>query len=127
MAAALSASETNDKKPSISLKASPSMGFAPTRVVVTAEIKGGADDHEEFYCPEIEWVWGDGTTSESNTDCSPYEAGKSEIRRRYTIEHTFTVPDNYRVEFWIKKKDKRVAGGKTTIMVRPGLRDGGGE
>jgi hypothetical protein len=115
----------DDKKPSISLRASPAMAFTPARVVVTAEIKGGPNDYEEFYCPAIEWIWGDGTKSESKIDCEPYEPGKSEIKRRYVIEHIYTVPDNFRVEFWLKQKDKRVAGGRTTVAVRPGLRDGG--
>jgi hypothetical protein len=115
----------DDKKPSISLRASPAMAFTPARVVLTAEIKGGPNDYEEFYCPTIEWIWGDGTRSESRFDCDPYEPGKSEIKRRYVIEHIYTVPDNFRVEFWLKQKDKRVAGGRTTVAVRPGLRDGG--
>src|SRR5687767_5329444 len=98
----------DDKKASISLKATPSISFSPARVVVTAEVKGGPNDAEELYCPTVEWVWGDDTRSESRADCEPYEAGRSEIKRRYTQDHTFQTAGNYRVEFYIKQKNKRV-------------------
>ena len=112
-------------RPSVSLKANPSTGFAPARVVLTAELKGGADDYENFYCPSIEWVWGDDTRAESKADCDPYEVGKSEIKRRYVIDRTFQIPGNFRVEFRIKQKDKVVGAGSTTVNIRPGVRDGG--
>ena len=114
----------DDKKPSVSLKASPPTGFAPTRVVLTAEIKGGPDDYADFYCPSVEWVWGDDTKAESKVDCDPYEAGKSEIKRRYVFDRVFTMPGNFRVEFRLKQKNKVVGSGSTTVNIRPGIRDG---
>ena len=115
----------DNKKPSISLKASPPTGFAPTRVVLTAEIKGGPDDFADFYCPSVEWVWGDDTKAESTVDCDPYEAGKSEIKRRYVFDRVFQTPGNFRVEFRLKQKNKVVGSGSTTVNIRPGIRDGG--
>lgn len=112
------------KKPSVSLRTSPTFGFAPLRIVFTAELKGGSSDNEELYCPEVEWVWGDDTRHEAEQDCDPYEAGKSEIKRRYVVSHTYEVPGTFQVEFYLKQNDKRVLGGKTTVNVRPGLRDG---
>src|SRR5687767_8221478 len=103
VSASLSAADKT--RPSVSVKASPSTGFAPTRVVLTAELKGGADDYVDFYCPSIEWVWGDDTRAETKADCDPYEVGKSEIKRRYVIDRTFQTPGNFRVEFRIKQKD----------------------
>jgi hypothetical protein len=113
-----------DAKPSIKLKASPIVSFAPARVVLTAEVKGGANDYEEFYCATVEWDWGDGTKAESKTDCDPYEAGKSEIKRRYTYNRIFRIAGDYNVEFRLKQKDRTVGTGRTTIKVRPGLADG---
>src|SRR5688500_5725110 len=81
--------ETEGKKPSVSLRAAPPVGFSPLRVRLTADVRGGADDHPDFYCPTIEWNWGDDLVSESSEDCDPYEAGKSTIKRRYTVEHIF--------------------------------------
>ena len=123
--AAGTASATSDQtKPKVSLKASPATGFAPTRVVLTAELKGGANDYAEFYCPSVEWVWGDDTKAESSIDCDPYEAGKSEIKRRYVFDRVFQLPGNFRVEFRLKQKGKVVGSTSTTVTIRPGIRDG---
>jgi hypothetical protein len=113
-------------KPNISVKASPVIAFSPARVVVTADLKGGANDYEDFYCPSIEWEWGDGTISEQTIDCDPYEAGKSEIKRHFTASKVFQTSGDYRVQFKIKKKDKTIAIGSTDIKIRPGAREAGG-
>src|SRR5688572_5998987 len=124
IAAAASPANTEDqKKASVSLKATPSIGFSPARVVVTAEIKGGPNDAEELYCASVEWIWGDDTRSESKTDCEPYEAGRSEIKRRYTLDHVYQTGGMYRIEFYLKQKNKRVLSGRTNVTVRPGARD----
>src|SRR5436309_5459496 len=114
-----------DPRPKVSLKAQPVIAMSPARVVLTAELVGGANDFEEFYCPAIEWEWGDGTQSESASDCAPYEPGKSEIKRRYTVEHVFRA-GVYRVMFHLKRRDKSVGAASVNIQVRPGLRDGDG-
>jgi hypothetical protein len=113
-------------KPNISVKANPVIAFSPARVVVTADLKGGANDYEEFYCPSIEWEWGDGTISEQTTDCDPYEAGKSEIKRHFTASKIFQTSGDYRVQFRIKKKDKTIAVAGTDVKIRPGAREAGG-
>jgi hypothetical protein len=138
-----------NKKPSIKLKAQPPVGFSPMRVVITAELTGGANDFEDFYCATVEWDWDDGTKSEAKADCDPYEAGKSEIKRRYVGEHTFRAnvgdvnpnssfrstpgtsagagdlqsPQNlqFRVKFTLKQKGKTVGSGQTTVEVRQGM------
>ncbi len=127
-AIALSASAAafaDKNKPSVSLKASPSMGFAPTRVVLTAELKGGANDYQNFYCASIEWDWGDGTKSVNEVDCDPFEAGKSEIERRHVVTHVFETPGDFQIEFRLKQKNKVVGTARTSIKIRPGVRDGG--
>jgi hypothetical protein len=123
-----------NKKPSINVKANPPVGFSPLRVVVTAELRGGANDYEDFYCASVEWDWGDDTKSENKADCDPYEPGKTEIKRRYVQEHTFRAMSDrlvdpggnmpqtiqYRVRFTLKQKNKTVGSGQTTVEVRPG-------
>jgi hypothetical protein len=111
-------------KPSVSVRASPAIGFSPARMVLTAELKGGADDYEDFYCASVEWEWGDDTRSESRADCEPYEAGKSEIKRRFVIDHTYNFAGDYRVQFRLKQKKKIVGSGSTDVKIRPGIRDG---
>ena len=97
--------------------------IGPSKVVLRAELVGGADDYEEFYCPTVEWDWGDGTHSESTADCEPYQAGKSEIKRRFTIEHIFRA-GYYRVAFRLKRRAKAVAYATATVQVQAGGGDG---
>ena len=110
-----------NKKPSLSLKATPAVSFAPARVVVVAEVKGGANDFEEFYCPTVEWEWGDLTTSTAEADCEPYAVGKSEIKRRYTVEHRYKNPGGFRIVLRLKKGNKIIATANTLVQVRAGL------
>jgi len=127
--AGVSAADRQDeqKKPSLSLKATPPISFSPAKVRVAVDVRGGADDYQDFYCPTIEWDWGDGTISENTEDCDPYEAGKSTIRRRFSAEHIYRMSGNYKVIFKLKRKDKTLAATSVTVQVRPGLREQTGD
>jgi hypothetical protein len=114
----------DDKRPSLALKATPPVGFTPLRVRVVVDVRGGSNDYADFYCPTIEWDWGDGTVSESRSDCEPYEAGTSTIQRRWSAEHVFRQAGGYKVAFRIKQKNKAIAMTTTNVQVREGLRDG---
>ena len=118
------AGQDKPKRPKITIRSSPTMAFTPATLTFTAELKDGDNDFEEFYCAKIEWDWDDGTVSESSDDCEPYEKGKSEIRRRFTIQHKYTIANNYNVQFRLKQRDKVVAVARTRITIRPGM-DGG--
>jgi len=111
------------KKPSIAIRVAPPISFSPARVVITAELKGGAVDDPELYCPEVEWDWGDGTRSESTENCEPYEAGKSTIKRRWTTTHTFDTQGMYRVQLRLKRGSRTIASGNNTVQVKAGVRD----
>ena len=115
--------EEDAKRPKLTLKAQPPISISPARVVLTAELVGGANDYEEFYCPTVEWDWGDGTTSESTLDCKPYEEGKSEIKRRFTVEHRFRdgTAGSVRVSFRLKRNDKVLAVATVSIQVQQGF------
>lgn len=115
--------QEENKKPSLSLKVSPPIAFSPARVRVVAEIRGGADDYREYYCPTIEWDWGDGTISENTQDCDPYEAGRSTIRRRFSAQHTYRMAGNFKVYFRLKRKDKTMGAASASVQIRPGLRE----
>jgi hypothetical protein len=117
------AQKGDDKKASLSLKANPPVGFSPLKVRLTAEIRGGPDDNADFYCPSIEWDWGDDLTSESSEDCSPYEAGKSNIRRQYSTEHTYRGEGSYTARLKVKQGKKVVASSTVNVQVRGGTRD----
>ena len=109
------------KRPKVSLRSSPVMAFTPATITFTAELRDGDDDFEEYYCASVEWDWGDGTRSESIDDCEPYETGKSEIRRRYAIQHKYNIEGAYDVQFRLKQRGKVVASARTKVTVRPGM------
>ncbi len=115
-----SESRESDRRPSLSLRVSPPLGFTPLRARLTAELRGGADDHVDYYCPTLEWEWGDGTTSENTEDCEPYEAGKTQIRRRFGLDHTFREAGGFKVTLRIKQKSRTIAASSVTVQVRPG-------
>jgi hypothetical protein len=112
-----------DKRPRLTLRAQPSVAVSPVRVNLTAELTGGANDFEEYYCAAVEWEWGDDTRSESNTDCEPYEEGKSEIKRRFVVQHVYERAGSYKIYVRLKRRSKPVATATTTIQVRPGARE----
>jgi hypothetical protein len=113
------------KRPKITMRVQPSVAIAPARVTLTVELTGGPDDFEDYYCPSIQWDWGDDTTSESTIDCEPYEAGKSQIKRRYTTQHQFRRPGVYKVYFHMKQKERFLGSAMATLQVQPGLGNSG--
>ena len=83
----------------------------------------GFERFRGVYCPTVRWEWGDLTSSESSMDCPPYEAGKTEIKRRFTVDHRFDRAGSYKVYFRIRHGSKEVAATSTTVKVQPGVHD----
>ena len=81
------------KKPRLGLRASPRVAFSPIEILAVAELKGG-QDIEEFYCPGLEWDWGDGSRSAHESDCAPFQAGTT-LDRFFTARHSFRAPGAY--------------------------------
>jgi hypothetical protein len=127
LALAAATADDKPKRPKLSVKANPAMAISPARVVASADISGGPDDFEEFYCAAVEWDWGDDTRSNNSADCDPYEAGKSQIKRRFTADHTYRTAGDYRIQFRLKRKDKPIAAATTSVKIKPGLGDPGGD
>ena len=115
------------EKPKLTVKVTPAMGgTAPARIVASADLFGGAPDGEELYCPAVEWDFGDDTKSTTSADCDPYEAGKTEVKRRFTAEHTYPNGGNFRIQLRLKKKNKVILSGSASVQIRPGIHEGGG-
>jgi len=113
------------KRPALSIKATPMISFAPSKIRFVAELKGGSNDYEDLYCPTVEWDWNDDTTSESTADCEPYRAGTSQIPRRFTIVHEYKMSGNYRVRIRLKKKTRVIISADVLVQVYPGVSDPG--
>ena len=106
-----------DDDAELRLRATPRVAFAPADVLFVGQIRGGPDDNEELYCLEIEWDWGDDTTSEQTLDCDPYEPGVSEIRRRFSVRHTYDYGGRYEVRLHLKQGDDVVISGLSLIHI----------
>jgi hypothetical protein len=105
------------RRPKLVLTLDLAVGMAPARVMLRADLIGGADDYQDFYCPSIEWNWGDGTKSESTFDCLPYHPGVSEIVRHFAVAHVFQE-GQYRVTFRLKRNDKELASARANVSIR---------
>jgi hypothetical protein len=93
-------------------------------VLATAELRG--ESAEEFYCPALEWDWDDGAKSGQESDCPPFEPGM-EMERRFTAEHAYRRAGVYQVTVRLKRADRSLAVASTTVHVRAGLGDVGGD
>ena len=116
------ADEAKVKKPRLDLRATPRMAFSPVRILVTAELSGGADV-EDYHCPEIEWDWDDGGKSVQESDCKPFEPGVTKIERRFTAFHGYGKAGVYNVARHHAPDQPSLATASVRITVRPGLGD----
>ncbi|MCM2257933.1 MAG: hypothetical protein NDJ94_20050 [Vicinamibacteria bacterium] len=116
------AAEPKAKKPKMDVRVLPRFGFSPLNVLAIAEFKGGAD-HEDFYCPEIEWEWDDGGKSVTAPDCPAYEAGVTKIERRFSAEHLFKRAGIYGIKVTMRRNGNQIAQGTIRLEVKPGLGD----
>jgi hypothetical protein len=101
--------------PKVTVRANPEMGIAPMRVVATAELNGGADDDQQYYCLKVQWQWGDDSESTTEADCDPYVPGKSEIKRHFAVEHRYMEPGRYELRVLFLQGDKVIDSGRAII------------
>ena len=111
------------RKLSMDLRVTPAVSFAPARVRAVAELKLPEDRTADFYCASVEWDWGDLTESEETIECEPYEPGVSDVKTRFTAEHTFQSGGRYRVQLRLRRNRKVLHSTSTIVTVRPGVRD----
>ena len=109
------AAGTRPSRPRFDLRASPRIAFSPVHVLVVAELKGG-DDLEEFYCPGLEWDWGDGERSLHESDCAPFAPGTS-LERRFSARHLFRQPGEFDVQVRLRRADRSVATATVHVSV----------
>jgi hypothetical protein len=80
------------------------------------ELKGG-QDVEDFYCPGLEWDWGDGTHSAYESDCAPFEEGTT-LDRFFSARHAFRAPGAYNVRLTLRRATRTIAVASVAIMVQ---------
>jgi hypothetical protein len=107
------------KRPDFDLRVSPRFSFSPAELMFTAELKGG-DDVEEYYCPEVEWEWGDGGKSVQEADCDPWKPD-TKLERRFVGRHVFVESGIYETRVTLRKSDRTIATRSIEVTVRPGI------
>jgi hypothetical protein len=103
------------KKPRLDLRASPRMALMPVDVLVVAELVGG-DEIEDFYCPAIEWEWGDGGRSAHEADCPPFVPGMA-MDRRHSARHAYRQPGEYSVRVTLRRVGRALAVASTVVTI----------
>ncbi len=109
------AAGTRPSRPRFDIRASPRVSFSPGPVLVMAELNGG-DDLEEFYCPGLEWDWGDGERSLHEADCAPFEPGTS-LERRFSARHVFRQAGEFDVRVTLRRADRSLARATVHVTV----------
>jgi hypothetical protein len=103
------------KRPRLDLRASPRVAFSPVEVFAVGELRGGGDV-EDFYCPGLEWDWGDGSRSARESDCAPFAEG-AEVDRFYSARHAFRGPGVYTVRLTLRRGGRTVAVASVAVSV----------
>jgi hypothetical protein len=112
---AVPADAPKGRRPRLDLRASPRVAFTPVSVIVTAELTGG-DELEEFYCPALEWEWGDGSRSEASSDCAPFES-KESFERRFFARHDYRRAGEYSVKLTLRRSQRAIAAATINLTV----------
>jgi len=113
--------ESKLKRPRLDLRATPRIAFSPAMVLLSADLVGG-DDGEEYYCPSLEWEWGDGGRSAHEADCPPYQTG-TPLERHFSAEHGFRFAGDYNVKVTMRRSGRVLAVATAHIALRPGFGD----
>jgi hypothetical protein len=107
-------------EPGLEVRANPPVSLAlPGRsrhVLLTAEIVG--PETEEYYCPEVIWLWPNGTLSSEESDCEPFAARIAYPRHfnRYVSSRAQVRPYTVCVE--IRKAGRKIDRSCTHYSVR---------
>lgn len=108
------------RKPRLDLRVSRPVAFAPVDVLLIGELVGG-EESEDFYCPGVEWEWGDGARSFHEADCAPFQPGV-QLQRRFTARHAYRAAGEYEVRLELRRAGRSVAKAWVWIRVLSGTR-----
>jgi hypothetical protein len=103
------------RKPRVEVRTTPRMAFLASDVLVSAQLVGG-DEHEDFYCPELEWEFGDGSRSTHQADCEPFTQGMA-LERRFTARHAYRRPGDYEVRVTLRRANRALAVATGRVLV----------
>jgi phage baseplate assembly protein gpV len=111
---ALAGDAGSTKRPRLDLRAGPRMIHSPS-VLVMAELVGGGE-HEDYYCPGLEWDWGDGNRSAQESDCEPFGDGTT-LERRFSARHAYRSAGDYSVTLTLRRANRTIAVARVPVAV----------
>lgn len=115
LACPLGASDLGDA-PRLEVRATPRIANRPAWVMVTAVLEGG-DELEEYYCPGVEFDWGDGSLSARESDCDPWHDGAT-LQRRFTGRHVFRWAGVHTIRVRLVRAGRTVATASARVRVQ---------
>jgi hypothetical protein len=102
-------------RPALELRATPSTAFSPATVMVVARLVGGADQ-EEFYCPGLEWDWGDGSRSAWEGDCPPFD-DETKMARLFSVRYRYHGSGAFTVRLTLRRAGRTVATASVPVRI----------
>lgn len=106
-------------KPTLSLSATPPMGFG--RIVTLRATLAGLES-QDWYCRPIEWTWPDGTRSTHTADCPPWaEHTPGDYERVWVRKIMLSAPGEYTFEFRLLGGDGRALAGASVKAIVAGV------
>lgn len=111
-----------EKAPEIALTISPKHALSPAAFRLRAEFKGTAPLPLKWRCPEVVWIWPDGTKSRQVSDCEPQDPNPPRSWEKPTPSRVELLSDQamdveFTVEFW--NNDTFLASKTVTALVIP--------
>jgi hypothetical protein len=99
------------------LTVSPRIGIAPIMVRARAEIVG--PETEEWYCPEVQWQYGNSSAG-IMSDCPPFE-NREYYERRYSRVIPFRHSGRYTIVVTLLKWGRPIAEEKVEVKILCGV------
>jgi hypothetical protein len=72
--------------------------------------------YQDFYCPELEWVWDDGARSVRQSDCEPADP-ETKIERHFSARHSFQAAGEYDVTLRLRRADRVITQASAALIV----------
>jgi hypothetical protein len=102
-------------RPQLELRVTPPAAFSPATVLVVARLVGGRD-LEGFYCPEVEWDFGDGGRSTREGDCPPF-GDDTKMARLYSLRYRYSGAGEYQIRLTLRRAGRTVVSASVPIKV----------
>jgi hypothetical protein len=102
-------------RPQLELRVTPPAAFSPANVLVVARLVGG-QDLEDFYCPALEWDFGDGSRSTREGDCPPFD-DDTKMARLFSLRYRYSGAGEYQIRLTLRRAGRTVVSASVPVKV----------